>query len=524
MRKEFRYRYRRSPKIKRGIFLLWPSFLILLLACSLSDLSPSDSTEVPLPTLLPTAADIPTTNLEPLTQVTVESEGAAAQSSQDVPGYTAADFGSAAGGGLTVNATDQSAFTLPADGLSPEQMALFEAGAAVFIVDWIEAPSPRADKDGLGPFFLMTSCEGCHVNNGRGRAPVNGQLGSGFLLRLSIPQLGPNGFNLPEPNYGYQLQDASVKGLAPEGVIVVEYEAIAGQFADGTPYSLRRPIYNVEARGYGDFADGTMFSPRVANPMVGLGLLETVPEETILALADPDDANGDGISGQANFVWDYVLGEFVLGRFGWKANEPNLAQQIAGAFNGDLGITSEIFPEESCTPVQEVCLNGDSGGNPEVTAEQFEQILLYSNLLGVPRQRNENDPLVLQGRDLFIQAECSSCHVPTLQTGEHPTLAQLSNQMIHPYTDLLLHDMGEGLADGRPDFTASGSEWRTAPLWGLGLTQTVNGHTFLLHDGRARDVTEAILWHGGEAAVSQQAFLNMSAAEREALLAFLASL
>jgi len=249
-----------------------------------------------------------------------------------------------------------------------------------------------------------------------------------------------------------------------------------------------------------------------------------VPQADILALADPDDRDGDGVSGRANQVWDAAAGRLALGRFGWKANEPTVAQQAAGAFLGDIGITTPLFPDENCTAAVPDCRTAANGGAPAIEADDFAKVVLYASSLAVPGRRDWDDPTVLQGKALFTALGCAACHMPTLTTGDYPTIPALTGQTIHPYTDLLLHDLGAELADGRPDFLAGGSEWRTPPLWGLGLIQTVNGHTNLLHDGRARNALEAILWHGGEAQAARDNFARLDAAQREALLRFLDSL
>ncbi len=411
------------------------------------------------------------------------------------------------------------AFTQHLPTLTEAQLIQFEEGDTLFEKQFLTADT------GLGPLFNATSCEGCHVEDGRGRPPEYvGETGTGFLIRLATTAQNLDGSTVPDPIYGGQLQDLSVEGLAPEGEIIISYAEIAGTFADGTPYSLRQPTYTIANLNYGDLAGDVTFSPRVATQMIGLGFLEAVSEETLLRFADPADANGDGISGRPNYVWDAYNNRLALGRFGWKANQPHLIQQTAGAYNGDMGISTSLFAHQPCTTSQAACAAFSTGSSPEVSDEEVLLVVFYSSTLAVPDQRNADDPLVQQGEQIFGAAQCSSCHVPEMVTGIHATIPQLSNQTIQPYTDLLLHDMGEGLADGQTDFQATGSEWRTPPLWGIGLFETVNGHTYYLHDGRARNLTEAILWHGGEAEASRNYFLNLSAAEREALLAFLQSL
>ena len=264
-------------------------------------------------------------------------------------------------------------------------------------------------------------------------------------------------------------------------------------------------------------------SPRVAPAIVGMGLLEAIRESDIVSAADPNDADGDGISGRVNMVWDERKGALSMGRFGWKANVPTVEQQTAGAFLGDLGVTSLLFSQENCTEPQADCLAAPNGGSPEIGAERLADVVTYTQTLAVPAMRDVADPQVRQGADLFVQAGCAVCHTPQYTTAQHEIEA-LSNQTIYPYTDLLLHDMGPELADGRPDFDADGQEWRTPPLWGIGLVDTVNGHTMFLHDGRARNITEAILWHGGEGSASRDVFKSFTREERDALIRFLNSL
>ncbi len=345
----------------------------------------------------------------------------------------------------------------------------------------------------------------------------------GFVVMLSLPQRDLFDY-MPDPIYGGQFQAHAIPGVAAEGVFVIEYTEINGTFSDGTPYSLRRPVYRFDDLAYGTMSPDFTFSPRVANQVFGLGLLEAVPEDVILALADPSDSDGDGISGRPNYIWDFHNNTTALGRFGWKANNPTLLQQTAGAYFNDMGLTNSVFSHISCTNSPVVCGNSPDGLTPEISDEELLAVVFYTQTLAVPVQRNYNDPEVQYGAEVFEAAGCSSCHTSTLTTGIHPTVPALSNQVFHPYTDLLLHDMGDDLADGRPQGLATGSEWRTPPLWGIGLFDTVNGHTTYLHDGRARNLTEAILWHGGEGQASRDFFLNLSASDRAALTAFLKSL
>ena len=427
------------------------------------------------------------------------------------------------GGQTTVFVTNRHAYAKSAANLPIEKLRDFEFGNRLFNTNWVIAPASVDRFDGLGPLFNRVSCSACHVRDGRGRPPRSpDEPMMSMLVRLSVPGVSEDGGPRPHPVYGGQFQDRAIPGVAPEGRCRVTYEEISGSFPDGEPYSLRVPRYEMADLKYGGLGGEILYSPRVANAVFGLGLLEAVPDETLLGLADPDDRDGDGISGRVNRVWDVASQRVAIGRFGWKANQPTLRQQAAGAFNGDIGITTSLFPREGHTSAQEI--SAQNGGAPEVTDEDMDKLVFYLRTLAVPARRNVEEPVVQHGQRLFGQIGCARCHVPSMMTGADAPLPQLSSQQIAPYTDLLLHDMGEGLADGRPDYEATGREWRTPPLWGLGLMQTVNGHTDLLHDGRARDALEAILWHGGEGQASRESFMQLPPADRQALLKFLESL
>ena len=426
------------------------------------------------------------------------------------------------GGETTAFSAGGNAFELSARNLTNDLRRTFEVGDSFFSQNWVAAPSSTEARDGLGPTHNALSCSSCHSRDGRGKPPDNpDDPERGLLLRLSIP--GPDGPD-DEPAYGGQLQDRSVLGVPVEGRIVIVYEEVQGIYADGTMYSLRQPTYSLENLAFGPLYSEAQISPRIAPAAIGMGLLEAIPEERILSLADPDDTNGDNISGRPNFVWDVRSGKSVLGRFGWKANQPTVEQQAASAFLGDIGITSSLFPDENCPSIQEECRLAPNGGSPEIPDSRMEKVVIYVQTLAVPAMRNTEDREVQQGARLFVQSRCSLCHTPRHETGDFHPLAPLRNQAIFPYTDLLLHDMGAGLADNRPDGRASGTEWRTPPLWGIGLVETVNDHTMFLHDGRARSIEEAILWHGGEAEESRQRFMGLTVKERQALIRFLESL
>ncbi|UII19830.1 di-heme oxidoreductase family protein [Fulvivirga ligni] len=429
------------------------------------------------------------------------------------------------GGDATVADVSVNAFGHAAPNLQGDRDTQFVVGNSFFNRNWVTAPSSTEDLDGVGPLFNARSCSSCHFKDGRGRPKLNADdKDESMLYRLSISGTTSFGGPMPEPNYGTQLNPHAILGVVAEGDMEITYQEVAGTYADGSSYSLRKPYYQLKNGGYGAFAAGTMISPRTAPHMVGLGLLASIDESTILAMADPDDVNNDGISGRVNMVWDFEAEKQTTGRFGWKANVPTLKQQTAGAFLGDIGITSSMFTEQDCMDSQTDCKEAVSGGSPELKEKILEQVTLYSGTLAVPKRRDWEDPVVLQGKQLFISANCSACHTMKIQTGYNADFPEFADQTIRPYTDMLLHDMGEELADGRPDFQASGSEWKTPPLWGIGLIEVVNGHTLYLHDGRARNLDEAILWHGGEGEKSKQAFIKMEKQERDALVKYLKSL
>ncbi|GFM84453.1 lipoprotein [Pseudomonas cichorii] len=454
----------------------------------------------------------------------------------DAPRFTQAEPGEAlSGGAATVKKSDQNAFSMPSANLSPVRRLDFSVGNSFFRNPWVIAPSTTTARDGLGPLFNTNACQNCHIKDGRGHPPEPGDTNAvSMLVRLSIPNspayaevIKRNGV-VPEPSYGGQLQDMSIPGIAPEGKVRVEYDPLTIRFRDGMTVELRQPTLRITQLGYGPMHPDTHASARIAPPMIGLGLLEAIPEAAILANDDPDDKNGNGISGRANWVWDDVQQKVVLGRFGWKAGQPTLNQQNVHAFSGDMGLTTSLKTVDDCTPAQADCRNAPNGngpnGEPEVSDNILRLVEFYTRNLAVPARRNVDDPQVLAGKNLFFKAGCQQCHTPQFTTRADAAEPELANQVIRPYSDLLLHDMGEGLADNRTEFQATGREWRTPPLWGLGLTATVSGHTQFLHDGRARNVMEAILWHGGEAQAAQRQVLAFDAEQRAALLVFLNSL
>ncbi|RBL71423.1 thiol oxidoreductase [Pseudomonas sp. MWU13-2625] len=454
----------------------------------------------------------------------------------DAPRFTKAEPGEArSGGAATVRKTDQNAFSLPSANLPPSRRVDFSVGNSFFRSPWVIAPSTTTARDGLGPLFNTNACQNCHIKDGRGHPPAPDAANAvSMLVRLSIPdspayakvieQVGV----VPEPVYGGQFQDMAVPGVTPEGKVRVEYTPVPIRFKDGTEVELRKPVLQFSQLGYGPMHPDTRFSARVAPPMIGLGLLEAIPEEAILANAAAQAKENNGINGRPNRVWDDAQQKTVMGRFGWKAGQPNLNQQNVHAFSGDMGLTTSLRPFDDCTDAQTACKQAPNGngpdGEPEVSDNILRLVLFYTRNLAVPARRGVNDEQVLAGKNLFFQAGCQSCHTPKYTTAANAAEPELANQVIRPHSDLLLHDMGDGLADNRTEFQASGRDWRTPPLWGIGLTQAVSGHTQFLHDGRARNLLEAVLWHGGEAQKAQQQVLSFNAEQRAALLAFLNSL
>ncbi len=407
------------------------------------------------------------------------------------------------GGDTTIDDRTREAFSHPAANLTAEQRMTFQLGRGPFNFIW--AP-PQ-----LGRLFNNAACLGCHGGNGRGKSLVmRGQeLGSEALVRVSLSDGEPStpGGNVPVPGFGEQLQDHTTSGL-PEVFLEVTWAESVTYYGDGTPQPMRLPTVTISLPNVNDPLPPWMVSYRQALPLHGLGLLEAIPEETLAALEDPDDADGDGISGRRNIVFDSIAQTMATGRFGHKANVAHLIDQVAGAFVNDMGLTNKVFPEDDDTR--------------DVNDDQLDQVTFMVSTIAVPAAAPRSSD-ALRGKTLFTQFQCASCHIPTLETGDHP-IPQLANQTIHPYTDMLLHDVGDLLTDARPDHLAIGTEWRTPPLWGIGLTHTVQQGTTFLHDGRARTLEEAILWHGGEAEAAQQAFRNAKKTDRDALIRFLESL
>ncbi len=430
-------------------------------------------------------------------------------------------------GGDTTNTLllGSGALTLPAANITAEHELEFFTGNSFFNNPWVTAPASTESRDGLGPLFNARSCSACHFKDGRGAPPASIEEDfEGILLRISIPGVADNGGTVDEPFYGGQIQNYGIEGVPAEARPIVTYEEVSDTYPDGSAYSLRHPTYELTELAYGPISPDVRMSPRVAPGMVGLGLLEAISEERLNELSDPDDLDGDGISGRTNLVWDAEAGQSVVGRFGWKAEQPTVRQQVAGAFLGDVGITSPIFENENCTDVQTECAEAPRGGAHNIEELLLSRVVNYSMLLAVPSRQDYKGDDVLHGKALFAEAGCESCHTANHITGALPGFPEVEYQSIWPYTDMLLHNMGEELSDGRQSFLAEGAEWRTPPLWALRFYPIVNGHNLLMHDGRARGVEEAILWHGGESEDSREAFRNMDEGDRQSLIRFVESL
>ncbi|KUM28255.1 thiol oxidoreductase [Mesorhizobium loti] len=444
------------------------------------------------------------------------------------------------GAGTSRKDVNRDAFSQSSANISFEEEATFKLGNALFRKNWVSSPSSTQASDGLGPLFNERACQNCHLKDGRGRPPEGGIGSTSMFLRLARDASNAEEraaladhrvLNFPDPVYGSQLQDLAVPGLKGEGRMRVDYAQEKVTLGDGSVVSLRKPTYTVEGLAYGPLDPRTTLSPRMTPPMIGLGLIEQIAPADILAHADPDDRDGDGISGRPNIVRDALSGELALGRFGWKAQAASIRQQAADAFAGDIGISTpeEPKPWGDCTNAQKDCLVMPNGvqqrlGTAEAPTPVMDLVTFYSQNLAVPARRDLGKPDVLAGKKQFYEMGCISCHTPKFVTMRGTPNKAQAFRLIWPYSDFLLHDMGEGLADGQRVGEASGSEWRTPPLWGIGLTATVNGNSFYLHDGRARTLGEAILWHGGEGRKARDRFAAAAAADRNALIKFLESL
>ncbi|AZO59873.1 MULTISPECIES: di-heme oxidoredictase family protein [unclassified Mesorhizobium] len=444
------------------------------------------------------------------------------------------------GAGTSRKGVNRDAFSQPSANITFEEEGTFKLGNALFRKNWVSSPSSTQASDGLGPLFNERACQNCHLKDGRGRPPGSGAGSTSMFLRLARDASNAEEraelanhklLNFPDPVYGSQLQDLAVPGLKGEGRMRIDYSEEKVTLGDGAVVLLRKPRYSVENLGNGPLDPRTTLSPRLTPPMIGLGLIEEIAPADILALADPPDRDSDGISGRPNIVREELSGAITLGRFGWKAQAASIRQQAADAFAGDIGISTPEVPKHwgDCTEAEKACLTLPNGvqerlGAAEAPPPVMDLVTFYSQNLAVPARRDLDKPEVLSGKKQFYEMGCISCHTPKFVTMRGTPNKAQAFQLIWPYSDFLLHDMGEGLADGQRVGEASGSAWRTPPLWGIGLTATVNGNSFYLHDGRARTLEEAILWHGGEGQKARDRFAGAAAADRDALIKFLESL
>lgn len=448
------------------------------------------------------------------------------------------------GGDTTVPLGPSPSFVLPAANLDVGRKPDYYAGKALATQPWVRAPTTTDARDGLGPIYHARSCLSCHVRGGRGQSAGEDGTAPATLVRLSLPGRGPHGGPIPDPVYGAQLQPEStslshqLRGLAgadayegdgapPEAAVHIRWVPKPFVYPDGTTLALRAPALEVSSLGYGPMDPSVRMGLRHTPSLAGMGLLEGIDVADIEHLADPEDTNGDGISGRLNRVWDPESASMRPGRFGLKANQPSLRVQVAGALSGDMGLSSPIFPEQPCTQKQARCLaapNGNDADGFEVPEPLLASMVYFTASIAVPERRRPEDPMVLRGQVLFDDVGCSGCHVARFVTVVNDALPHLSSQEIWPYTDLLLHDMGPDLADGREDFDATGSEWRTPPLWGAGLARAMHARVGFLHDGRARTIEEAVVWHDAEGRPSRDRFAALAVEDRRALVAFVRSL
>jgi CxxC motif-containing protein (DUF1111 family) len=440
-------------------------------------------------------------------------------------------------------------YIYPGYGVDNQKKLDFWGGFSFFRDPWVAAPSATGNRDGLGPLFNTRSCIACHTAGSRAKLDKSGEiLPLSLVVRLGPIEPDRNGADAVDPSYGGQIQPRAIsyrltdinkdskgdnKGYGKgnnrgEAWLNVSYTKITGKFDDGISYELLKPNYQLTKLAYGALAPHIGLSVRLAPNIFGMGLLNAISEKDLLAQEDIDDRNGDGISAKYNRVPNVLTtpktGAMQVGRFGFKAKQPNLYQQVAAAFRDDIGITNSSFPQDTCTETQIACeqasdFGGHHEGNFEIDDKRLALTVIFNELMGVPAARDLQSEEVQEGRTTFYQLACHKCHTPSYVTGanEHSVLA---NQTIWPYSDLALHDMGEELADGVFEFNATGNEWRTAPLWGIGLQKQKTGQQRFLHDGRARTITEAILWHGGEAEQHKQTFKALNKQQRQALVSF----
>ncbi len=411
-------------------------------------------------------------------------------------------------------------YTMPEKNLNYDEQDNFMLGKSFFRIPWVEAPSATTARDGLGPLFNANTCSTCHIGNGRGYGrDSQGQLDRSVIVKLhdtnpkkqNSKALNVDGV-IKDKVYGGQIQVTGIFGVPKEARVELENKEYIVVYPDQRRVILQKPKVTFKDLGYGALQKSTKHSLRFAPTLVGMGHISRIPDKDILAFADPNDKNKDGISGRANYAYSYLFKKKALGKFNWKASNVKLVDQVATAFHDDMGISNPLLSSLPCTKSQKECLNAPKPRHKlDLPAERLSAVNFYTGHLRIPPQKVKNKT----GEALFHNVGCASCHV----------MAHKAPTGQYPYSDFLLHDMGEDLSDGRSEFEASGSEWRTQPLWGLKYAKRVlKQEPRYLHDGRARSLEEAILWHEGEALKAKLSFMNLSFKERQSLIQFLKEL
>jgi len=403
--------------------------------------------------------------------------------------------------------------------LDARAQARFDLGHAVLNTQWVPAGTSGAGRrDGLGPFFNADSCDECHNEGARGRGPLrDGPPPPSIVVKLLSRRASSKGEPTGDPVYGHVLNTAALEGLRPEGTVIVRYRVLHGRYPDGEPFELRAPHYELRNLRYGPLDGQTIVQPRIAPQLFGIGLLEAVPQSAIVEPA----ARG---SASAAVTWHRFQGRLRPGRFDWQNTAVSVRDQTTQAFAREMGLTSWDQPHDDCTRAEKDCLAQPNGGSPEVSSELLDAVVFFESELAVPTSPRRAGPEAAAGPALFEALGCADCHRPALPVMLRGRGGAPRSGFIAPYTDLRLHDLGADLADALVSGAAVPSRWRTAPLWGLGYRLAHERFPTFLHDGRARTVEEAILWHGGEAGLTREKFAHLSRAERQALLDWLASL
>lgn len=403
--------------------------------------------------------------------------------------------------------------------LNNDEIDIFILGKSFFRVPWVEAPSATTARDGLGPLFSANTCTSCHPQNAKGSLyDSKGNISRSLVTRLSIKskKIDSKVGYIPEPTYGSQLSINAIYGVPYEGKSTRSYIDKIVVLNGGRKVTLHQPIYGITNLGYGALDGDVVISQRIPPALFGLGLLEQISDKQLLANEDIDDKNLDGISGKANRVYSPTTSKIEIGRYNCKANASKVKDQVAGAMSNDMGLTSPLYPDESCTDAQKKCKDSPKGRDSfDVPMKRLDAVTFY--LKNLKLSKNKKDKEYKNGLMIFKHLGCASCHIPTFTLD--------SGEKIYPFSDLLLHDMGEGLADGRVEFRATGSEFKTPPLWGISAYKKIlKNRVNFLHDGRAGTIEEAILWHDGEAKHSKSNFIRLRDEKRKMLIDFLEKL